>query len=92
MKVMRMAEQLFEVSGADIDAIKANLTDEVFRQFSEEYGQRVSGVKLGGYWIIYVGEPGHKKIVSGDTLQGQRRRRHLSHALSDGLNVTIHLR
>jgi hypothetical protein len=74
----------------DVDAIKPNLTDEVFHKLSAAYGQRVSGVKLSGYWIVYVGEPGHKTIVSGDTRVGQRRHRKLSLALSEGLGITIY--
>lgn len=73
----------------DIDAIKPNLTDELFAAVTALYGQRVSGVKLSGYWLIYVGGPGHRTIVSGSTLAGQRRHRKLTGALADGLNVTI---
>lgn len=74
----------------DIDAIKPNLTDELFAAVTALYGQRVNGVKLSGYWLIYVGGPGHRTIVSGSTLAGQRRHRKLSAALAEGLGITIH--
>lgn len=88
MQVTQTPEGWFDFD-ADIDAIKPNLTDEVFHKLTEVYGQRVSGVKLSGFWLIYVGESGHKALVSGDTRQGQRRHRRLSAALSEGLGVTI---
>lgn len=73
----------------DVDKVKPNLTDEIFTKISELLGVKISGVKLSGYWLIYRGEAGNKEIISGDTRQGQPRRRNLSHALGDGLNIGI---
>jgi hypothetical protein len=59
--------------------------DELMNWIGTQLGGTWGCVKLSGYWLIYC----NGRLLTGDTLRGQNRRRDFVRALADALNVTV---
>ena len=59
--------------------------DVIFRQLSEQTGDKISGVKLSGYWLIYRND----ELLTGRPEIGLPNVKNFDKAIANGLGIAV---